>query len=49
MSTAGCPSDYASSLLPIIAQSLGYRIEWVSPSQSDMLILGPFFKEAEKI
>jgi hypothetical protein len=48
MSTAGCPSDYASSLLPIIAQSLGYQIEWVSPSQSDMLILGPFFKEAEK-
>ncbi len=48
ISTAGCPSDYPKSLLPIIAQSLGYRLEWVRPNQADLLILGPFLKPALK-
>ena len=41
-STIGCPSDYRTSLFPIIAQSLGYQIDWVNPNRSDILILGPF-------
>jgi len=44
ISTAGCPSDYSHGLLPIIAQSLGYKLDWVVPGQADLLILGPFMK-----
>jgi hypothetical protein len=37
-------------LLPIIAQSLGYQLDWVKPSQADLLILGPFIKpDAKKL
>jgi hypothetical protein len=42
ISTAGCPSDYSQGLLPIIAQSLGYKLDWVKPNQADLLIMGPF-------
>jgi hypothetical protein len=42
ISSIGTPSDYRLSLIPIILQSLGYRIDWVKPSQADLLILGPF-------
>ena len=50
ISTAGCPSDYSHGLLPIIAQSLGYRLDWVKHSQADLLILGPFVKpDAKKL
>ena len=42
ISTAGCPSDYSRGLLPIIAQSLGYKLDWVKPNQADLLIMGPF-------
>ncbi len=48
ISTIGCPSDYSQSLLPIIAQSLGYRLDWVTPNQADLLILGPFIKPDSK-
>ena len=41
-STIGCPSDYKTSLFSIIAQSLGYQIDWVKPNCSDILIMGPF-------
>lgn len=44
ISTAGCPSDYSQGLFPIIAQSLGYQLDWVKPNQADLLILGPFIK-----
>lgn len=50
ISTAGCPSDYSQGLLPIIAQSLGYQLDWVKPNKADLLILGPFFKpDANKL
>ena len=50
ISTTGCPSDYSHGLLPIIAQSLGYQLDWVKPSQADLLILGPFIKlDAKKL
>lgn len=48
ISTAGCPSDYSQGLLPIIAQSLGYQLDWVNPNQADLLILGPFIKPDSK-
>ena len=48
ISTAGCPSDYSQGLLPIIAQSLGYQLDWVKPNQADVLILGPFIKPDSK-
>ena len=48
ISTAGCPSDYSHGLLPIIAQSLGYQLQWVKPAQADLLILGPFLNGARK-
>lgn len=50
ISTTGCPSDYSHGLLPIIAQSLGYQLDWVKPSLADLLILGPFMKpDAKKL
>lgn len=48
ISTAGCPSDYSHGLLPIIAQSIGYQLDWVSPNQADLLILGPFVRSDSK-
>lgn len=48
ISTAGCPSDYSQGLLPIIAQSLGYQLDWVKSNQADLLILGPFTKPDSK-
>ena len=48
IATKGVPHDYQSSLLPIIIQSMGCRIDWVNHDQADLLILGPFFKENQK-
>jgi hypothetical protein len=42
IATIGSPSDYRQSLLPIIAQSLGFEINWVRPQESNLVILGPF-------
>lgn len=42
IATIGSPSDYSQSLLPIIAQSLGFKINWVRPQDSDLVIFGPF-------
>jgi hypothetical protein len=42
IATIGSPIDYHQSLLPIIAQSLGYQVNWVNPKESDLLIVGPF-------
>ena len=48
ISTAGVSHDYKHGLLPILIQSLGYHIEWVKPSESDLLIYGPFLKPKTK-
>ena len=48
IATIGCPSDYASGLFPIIAQSLGYKLDWTSPNKAHLVILGPFFKPNTK-
>jgi hypothetical protein len=42
IATIGNPADYRRSLLPIIAQSLGYQIDWVRPKECDLLVFGPF-------
>lgn len=42
IATIGSPSDYRQSLLPIIAQSLGFEINWVRPQDSNLVIFGPF-------
>lgn len=48
ISTTGCPSDYSRGLFPIIAQSLGYQLHWVKPTEADLLILGPFLNGGRK-
>ena len=42
IATIGTPNDYRSSLLPIIAQSVGYSIDWTTPHKADLVIYGPF-------
>lgn len=42
ISTIGVPSDYKTSLVPAICQSLGYTIEWVEPKKCDLMIIGSF-------
>jgi hypothetical protein len=48
IATEGVPHDYRSSLLPIVIQSMGYRIDWVNSDEADLLILGPFYKKNQK-
>jgi len=43
----GVPKDYVTSLLPTVIHHLGYQIQWVNSKQSDLTILGPFFKVAK--
>ncbi len=39
----GAPSDYHAGLVPLIIQSLGYKIEWTSAIQADLVIYGSFY------
>lgn len=48
IASIGNPIDYRESLFPIITQSLGYQITWVSPKESDLLIIGPFTNPSPK-
>lgn len=48
IATLGTPHDYRSSLLPIVIEHLGRKIEWVTPEKSDLLILGPFQGSSKK-
>ena len=48
ISTQGTPHDYRTSLLPLVIQHLGYRIEWVRPAKADLRILGPFLETKRK-
>ena len=48
IATEGTPHDYQSSLLPIIIEGIGYKVNWVEPAQADLLILGPFINKAGK-
>jgi len=48
VSTLGVPSDYKTSLVPAICQSLGYQIQWVEPKNCDLMIIGPFHRLGKK-
>ncbi len=39
----GTPADYSSSLVPLMIQSLGYKIAWVRPVRADLIIYGSFY------
>lgn len=41
----GTQHDYKNSLLPIIVQYHGYKIEWVKPNNCDLIIFGAFFSQ----
>ena len=44
----GTASDFKDSLLPCVIQSQGIHLEWVKPTQSDILILGSFYQESKR-
>jgi hypothetical protein len=48
ISLVGTPHDYKLGLVPLIIANLGYRIEWVVPSQCDLQIRGPFVLQSNK-
>jgi hypothetical protein len=39
----GVPHDYHTSLVPLIIERLGYRIQWTSALRADLLIYGSFY------
>ncbi len=39
----GTPSDYRTSLVPLMIQGLGYQIDWTSPLRADLVIYGSFY------
>lgn len=39
----GAPADYGTSLVPLMIQSLGYKIRWVRPVRADLLVYGSFY------
>jgi len=44
IATIGSPGDYQQSLFPIIAQSLGYAVEWTTPQAMRFIGVRPLFK-----
>ena len=48
IATLGTPHDYQTSLIPIVIDSLGYEIDWVTPTKADLIILGPFLDTQKK-
>jgi hypothetical protein len=43
IASLGAPSDYRTSLVPLIIQGLGYKLQWVGPISADLIIYGPFY------
>lgn len=39
----GMPHDYRASLVPLVVEYLGYRIQWTSAIRADLIIYGPFY------
>lgn len=39
----GVPSDYHRGLVPLIIESLGYKIEWTGTIRADLVIYGSFY------
>ena len=48
IATKGVPHDYQSTLIPIAITNIGYRIEWVEPSNANLLIMGPFAEKKSR-
>lgn len=48
ITTQGVPSDYRSSVVPLMIANLGYQIEWVDSKDADLEIAGPFFNPHPK-
>lgn len=48
IATLGTPHDYQTSLIPIAINSLGYKVDWVTPTKADLIILGPFLDTEKK-
>ncbi len=48
IATLGTPHDYQFSLVPIVIEHLGYKIEWTSPTKADLVFLGPFLNDQKK-
>jgi len=48
ITSQGIPSDYRSSLVPLIIANLGYQIEWVDSGSADLEIIGPFVSPRAK-
>jgi len=48
IATHGVADDYGQSLVPLIIESLGYKIAWTRPQSADLIIFGPFSKRDEK-
>ncbi|MFZ2738210.1 MAG: glycosyltransferase family 10 [Burkholderiaceae bacterium] len=49
IATSGVAEDYRHSLVPLIFQNLGYRIEWTLVGKADLVIFGPFFKPGQEL
>lgn len=45
IATLGVAKDFQKSLIPTIIRSLGFIPVWTTPSNSQLLIYGPFFEE----
>jgi hypothetical protein len=43
IATCGVAQDYRQSLVPLIVEHLGYKIEWGGTQTADLIIFGPFF------
>lgn len=49
IATLGVANDYRQSIVPLVVQSLGFRIDWAHPSKADLLIFGPFYKPKNQL
>jgi hypothetical protein len=49
IATSGVAEDYRQSLVPLIIQCLGYRIEWTPAGNADLVVFGPFFKPGQEL
>ncbi len=43
---AGTPHDYAHGVIPRLIAQAGYRIDWSTPKDCDLVIYGPFYKSS---
>lgn len=49
IATMGVADDYRLSVVPLIIQRLGYRLDWTSSAKADLIIFGPFFNRLSRL